>query len=98
MDKQTPKVIAISSLTALFTSLAVAAGLYALNQKHQDSIYDQGFAAGVEQVEAALEACESAKQEAGAALGYYILGENDVTEDDLDASEIRAEELCAELS
>lgn len=89
----------ISATITLVTSFAGVAGicLY-MGYKHgQDNSNQEAFEAGYQAFQDELTACKDANKAAGEALGDYILGENNVSEADLDTAELEAEELCAKF-
>lgn len=93
MNRKARNIAAVVSLASSFAGVG-AICLYMGYNHGQDQADQDAFEAGYQSFQDELTACHDAKREAGIALGNYILGENEVTESDLDEAEANAEELC----
>ena len=76
---------------------AAAAGVmcYGAYQLGARNAYENGYEAGYSATDQELRDCRFANRKYGRALADYILDEGDVTEEQLDELEKRAEDLCS---
>lgn len=96
MEKASKSNGLISGAVAIFAS-AVGLGFYAGTFWQDAQSYDDAYNAGYQAFQDELDVCRDAQISAGKALGDYILGENDITEVELDNLEAAAEALCVKF-
>lgn len=96
MEKKARNIAAVVSLCTSFAGVAGVC-LYAGFNWGKENADKQAYEAGYQAFQDELSACHDAQKNAGILLGDYLLGENAVTESNLNTAEANAAVLCAKF-